>query len=138
MAQMEGKKNCSRAPAHFLIPLRSAIMGDVASAPPGLLNAPLGHVEDEINLYLSIGWEQPQAAIAPKALVFCSKKTFNNHFRCLVVLTGYAILLLKLTRISNTFFCTYESVEAHICNLFMRRVGKTAQSLKISDAKLMR
>lgn len=86
--------------------------------------APWGRVEDEINSYLSVGCEQPQAAIAPKALMHYSEKTYNNPFQRLVVLTGFAILLTNVTRIANTFFCTYESVEERICNLFMRRAGK--------------
>lgn len=86
--------------------------------------APWGRVEDEINLYLSVGCEQPQAAIAPKALMLYSEKTHNNPFQCLVVLTGFAVLLTSVTHIANAFFCTYESVEERVCNLFMRRAGK--------------
>lgn len=53
-----------------------------------------------------------------------SEKTYNHPLQRLVVLTGFAILLTSVTRIANASFCTYESVEERVCNLFMRRAGK--------------
>lgn len=126
MAQMERekKKTCSRAPARFLIPLRSAVMGDVASAPRGLLRL-LGAVLKMRLIYICpLGVSSPRLQLHRKHSCSTPKRLITIQFQCLVVLTGFAMLLTNVTRIANTFFCTYESVEEHICNLFMRSAGK--------------
>lgn len=128
MAQMEREKR-KHAPE---LQRRNGGCGVCSAWTP---QAPWGRVEDEINLYLSVGCEQPQAAIAPKALMLYSEKTYNNPFQCLVVLTGFAILLTNVTRIANTFVRVRGGTYLQFIH---EKSWETAQSLKMSDAKLMR